>query len=122
MPVRFRCPFCNQLLGISRRKIGTVIECPNCHGKVGVPSEEPGPVDPAPPPPPPAPAGALDFGAAPAYSEPPPSPPIVPFAPAPSEPSQDYVLSVVTATLLTVAAFVLLALAFGVGLLVGRNL
>jgi hypothetical protein len=47
MPIRFYCPFCDQLLGISSRKAGTVIECPSCHGQVGVPAEGK-----APPPPP----------------------------------------------------------------------
>jgi hypothetical protein len=40
MPIRFYCPFCDQLLGISRRKVGAVVECPSCHGQVGVPTEE----------------------------------------------------------------------------------
>ena len=30
MPIRFRCAYCNQLMGIARRKAGTVIRCPNC--------------------------------------------------------------------------------------------
>lgn len=37
MPIRFRCAYCNQLLGISRRKAGTVIRCPTCTGQVVVP-------------------------------------------------------------------------------------
>src|SRR5947209_5088937 len=37
MPIRFRCPHCNQLLGISRRKAGTPVECPTCHRQVTVP-------------------------------------------------------------------------------------
>ena len=37
MPIRFRCPFCDQLLGISRRKVGAVVDCPRCRGRVGVP-------------------------------------------------------------------------------------
>jgi len=41
MPIRFRCAFCKQLMGISRRKAGTVVSCPTCHGQVMVP--EPGP-------------------------------------------------------------------------------
>jgi hypothetical protein len=40
MPIRFYCPFCDQLLGISSRKVGAVVECPNCHGKVGVPGPD----------------------------------------------------------------------------------
>jgi hypothetical protein len=37
MPIRFRCPFCNQRLGIGSRKAGTVVSCPTCHGQVTVP-------------------------------------------------------------------------------------
>jgi hypothetical protein len=37
MPIRFRCAYCNQLLGISRRKAGSVIRCPTCTGQVVVP-------------------------------------------------------------------------------------
>ena len=40
MPVRFRCCYCSQLLGISRRKIGTVIQCPHCLGQVWVPDPD----------------------------------------------------------------------------------
>src|SRR6516164_8520516 len=44
MPIRFRCAYCKQLMGISRRKAGTVVSCPTCHGQVVVPS--PGPEEP----------------------------------------------------------------------------
>jgi hypothetical protein len=54
MPIRFYCPFCDQLLGISSKKAGAVIECPSCHGQVGVPAEGAPPPLPAPLP---APAG-----------------------------------------------------------------
>jgi len=37
MPVRFRCVYCNQLLGISRRKSGTIVRCTNCEGQIIVP-------------------------------------------------------------------------------------
>jgi hypothetical protein len=40
MPIRFRCAYCNQLLGISRRKAGTVVRCPTCAGQVIVPNAE----------------------------------------------------------------------------------
>ena len=40
MPIRFRCAYCNQLLGISRRKAGTVVRCPSCAGQVVVPTLE----------------------------------------------------------------------------------
>lgn len=39
MPIRFRCAYCNQLMGISRRKAGTVVRCPTCAGQVVVPPE-----------------------------------------------------------------------------------
>ncbi len=66
MPIRFRCAYCNQLLGIARRKAGKVVRCPNCAGQVVVPDiEEDRDPDEAPvlqqqaappaPPPPPAP-------------------------------------------------------------------
>jgi hypothetical protein len=37
MPIHFRCAFCNQLLGIARRKSGSVINCPTCGGPLVVP-------------------------------------------------------------------------------------
>ena len=37
MPIRFRCAYCNQLMGIARRKSGTVVRCPRCAGEVIVP-------------------------------------------------------------------------------------
>ena len=40
MPIRFRCVYCEQLLGIARRKAGTVVKCPNCAGQVIVPAPE----------------------------------------------------------------------------------
>lgn len=40
MPIKFRCAYCNQLLGIARRKAGTVVRCPNCAGQVIVPKQE----------------------------------------------------------------------------------
>ncbi len=40
MPIRFRCVYCEQLLGIARRKSGTVVKCPNCAGQLIVPSPE----------------------------------------------------------------------------------
>jgi hypothetical protein len=58
MPIRFRCAYCSQLMGIARRKAGTVVSCPTCHGQVVVPDPGPGgddepaqqPDDAAPPP------------------------------------------------------------------------
>ena len=43
MPIRFRCAYCNQLMGIARRKAGTVVSCPTCQGQVVVPSPSPSP-------------------------------------------------------------------------------
>jgi hypothetical protein len=43
MPIRFRCVYCNQLLGISRRKAGTIVRCTTCEGQLIVPD----PSDPA---------------------------------------------------------------------------
>jgi DNA-directed RNA polymerase subunit RPC12/RpoP len=54
VPIRFRCAYCNQLMGISRRKAGTVVRCPTCSGQVVVPN--PDDDSPAPPAPGPAPA------------------------------------------------------------------
>jgi DNA-directed RNA polymerase subunit RPC12/RpoP len=41
MPIKFRCAYCNQLMGISRRKAGTVVSCPTCKGQIVVPLPEP---------------------------------------------------------------------------------
>lgn len=40
MPIRFRCAYCNQLMGIARRKAGNVVRCPNCAGQVIVPNAD----------------------------------------------------------------------------------
>ncbi len=40
MPIRFRCAYCNQLMGISRRKAKTVVRCPTCSGQVVVPNPD----------------------------------------------------------------------------------
>src|SRR5205807_1078291 len=40
MPIRFRCAYCNQLMGIARRKAGTVVKCPKCAGEIIVPVPE----------------------------------------------------------------------------------
>jgi DNA-directed RNA polymerase subunit RPC12/RpoP len=37
MPIRFRCAYCQQLMGIARRKAGAVVRCPRCAGEVIVP-------------------------------------------------------------------------------------
>ncbi len=40
MPIRFRCAYCNQLMGIARRKAGAVVRCPKCAGEIIVPMPE----------------------------------------------------------------------------------
>jgi phage FluMu protein Com len=169
MPIRFRCPFCGQLLGIARRKAGCEVRCPNCQGSVQVPSADAAeaihlqPSAPAPkqrstpvtlferddfdvllrgsmiepmqkrgpavastaPPP-----LSVDPMPVPAVSPPVAPPPLPSANPAPEprgvEPlvvsavPDGILLTSTQATLLTVGFIVLLAVAFAVGLLVGR--
>jgi hypothetical protein len=37
MPIKFRCVYCNQLLGIARRKAGSTVRCTTCNGELIVP-------------------------------------------------------------------------------------
>jgi len=164
MPIRFRCEHCDQLLGIARRKAGTLVRCPNCQHDVQVPGESASPLPVAAPVAAPAPPVGLfdrdDFdvllqGGAPPVTEgsrapangrgvAPPPPPMASvggtmgldrWAPAPSNASgagggggasgsypapAGVVLSPLMATALTVAVILLVASAFGVGVLVGR--
>ena len=39
MAIKFRCPHCQQLLGISTTKAGTIVDCPACGRSVNVPTE-----------------------------------------------------------------------------------
>lgn len=39
MPIRFRCTTCRRLLGIARRKAGTIVKCPDCGTDLIVPTE-----------------------------------------------------------------------------------
>jgi hypothetical protein len=149
MPVRFRCAYCNQLLGIARRKAGSIVRCPTCAGQVIVPSVESVPVE--------QPAGAMqpvfersDFdellgtattgGPASAVEASPQAP--MPVAPAGawgthSEPAFDMskldpsasmrhaappgiVLSPTKATVIAVAVIILFGIAFGAGVVVGK--
>ncbi len=148
MPVRFRCAYCNQLLGISRRKIGTVVRCPTCAGQVVVPpTDTEGPS--AAPAPAPAPAQARqplfeqnDF--ADLFNAPAPAPAPVPAStrskakelePVAIDPGVDVepidldpmpgkapgiILTPLLATVLAVGVILALAVAFGAGLLVGK--
>lgn len=38
MPIRFRCTYCNRLLGIASRKAGTDTVCPHCGYSITVPT------------------------------------------------------------------------------------
>src|SRR5262245_7843235 len=60
MPIRFRCVYCDKLLGIARRKAGAVVNCPQCGQPLIVPTPEPEPqkVAAAPPVPATVPASA----------------------------------------------------------------
>lgn len=59
MPIRFRCVYCDKLLGIARRKAGAVVNCPQCGQPLIVPTPEPGAEpEPDPMPAPPRPAAA----------------------------------------------------------------
>lgn len=42
MPVRFPCPQCHHVLSVTRRKIGTEVDCPRCGSSNLVPDEETG--------------------------------------------------------------------------------
>jgi phage FluMu protein Com len=161
MPIRFRCAYCNQLLGIARRKAGQVVRCPTCAGQVIVPTPEedeaaepepegadtaaasveeplfersdfdellsekapvssiaspPAPPPPRPPAPPPAPAAGPGNSLAFEVERERPS------SAARPAPAAGIVLSPARATFLTVLGIILLAVAFGAGVLVGRLL
>jgi hypothetical protein len=160
MPIRFRCAYCNQLLGIARRKAGQVVRCPTCAGQVIVPTPEEDEAEPEP-------EGAETAAASveeplfersdfdellsekapvPSIASPPAPPPPRPPAPPPAPaagpgnslafdvdrerpgpaarpaPATGIVLSPARATFLTVLGIILLAVAFGAGVLVGRLL
>ena len=56
MPIRFRCVYCDKLLGIAKRKAGAVVNCPQCGQPLIVPTPEPEPAPTATSPRPAAPA------------------------------------------------------------------
>src|SRR4051794_2343857 len=37
MPIKFRCNFCRQFLGISRAQAGGIVDCPTCGRSIRVP-------------------------------------------------------------------------------------
>jgi len=41
-PIKFRCYQCNQLLGVSRNRVGGVVSCPKCQAGLIVPDPEEG--------------------------------------------------------------------------------
>ena len=141
MPIRFRCQHCHQLMGIARRKAGTVVSCPTCRGQVVVPSPEPQLQQPQLQP---QPAGSVfeqkDFDAGMFNPEPAPAPaasaldpatvpapvpvlqmpyehqPLVPRAVAPT----GIVLTPARMAIVAAGATVLTIVAFVIGLIVGR--
>ncbi|WP_074306855.1 hypothetical protein [Singulisphaera sp. GP187] len=40
VPLKFRCYQCNQLLGVSRGRVGTVVACPKCRADLIVPDPD----------------------------------------------------------------------------------
>jgi hypothetical protein len=160
MPIRFRCVYCNKLLGIARRKAGSVVNCPQCAQPLIVPTPEPEPTAAAatvPAAPPKGPSKLFerdDFEAIlqgdatlPAPDRPtrrrredrgpsplPPKPfpverslpapddPEMAFAPAPQTRPAGVVLSTAMLVLLVVGVLVLIAVAFGAGIVIGRML
>lgn len=148
MPIRFRCAYCNQLMGISRRKAGEVVRCPTCTGQVVVPKPEVDDGEKESVNPPPG-KGALfehsDFdkelfdsrpsiqpgsaragGFAPARAGPAPAAPVPSHSvpgPAPPAAAQGpgILLTPGKATVLAVLFVLLLGVAFFAGMLVGRS-
>lgn len=149
MPIRFRCPVCQQLLGISRRKAGSNVQCPNCHNAVLVPAQDQEDELPAVPVPAPGLFDRDDFEQllqgteaagtsrpraslppAPTPPRPAPIPPPVPVREAGGwsvepvtvqpMPVGGIVLSPARATMLTVVVIVLIATSFAGGLVIGR--
>src|SRR3954454_10689258 len=43
VPIKFRCFQCNQLLGVSRSKAGSIVACPKCATELIVPAPDDGP-------------------------------------------------------------------------------
>src|SRR4051812_14471549 len=48
-PIKFRCYQCNQLLGVSRSKVGLTVSCPKCAADLIVPDPDEGPESSSPP-------------------------------------------------------------------------
>ena len=56
MPIKFRCVQCNQLLGVSPSKVGSVVSCPRCAVELIVPEADAPPEVPRAPEPEPIPS------------------------------------------------------------------
>lgn len=124
MPIRFRCAYCNQLMGIARRKAGTVVKCPKCAGEIIVPTPESGD------------AATNDFeltdenGQAPAESRDvsdriaPPTEPSgpTPVLPPPPPMRLGIFLSIGTLAVSVVVIVLLLILMFVLGLIIGKGI
>jgi phage FluMu protein Com len=144
MPIRFRCAYCNQLMGISRRKAGTVVRCPKCAGEIIVPTVDEAPDqdeatqkpaanggvfnDPNFNPFADAPPGGAGSPAATGLSESGPAPvelpPAAPPAPEPASPPRRLGVFVPLGLLIVAVGVVmlLLILVFVIGLILGRHM
>jgi phage FluMu protein Com len=148
MPIRFRCVYCDKLLGIAKRKAGAVVNCPQCHQPLIVPSPEPEPTAAGARPSAPVPAAGklfeqddfdvyLEPHASIRAAEPPPPgrprpaeaalPPqpfpierSLPAAPLPLPVAGGVVLSTGVLIVMVVLVLLLIGAAFGGGFLVGR--
>jgi hypothetical protein len=142
MPIRFRCQYCQQLLGIARRKAGSLVRCPTCQRDVEVPpvqepnaTEQPGLFErddfddllQAGSPGESARSKAIVVqtpvpAARPQAVPPPPAAANWQLAPVQVDaaPVTGVLLSPARATVLTVIVILLLALAFATGLIIGR--
>jgi phage FluMu protein Com len=132
MPIRFRCAYCNQLMGIARRKAGQVVKCPKCAGEIIVPvpegteqpeaTEQPGnhggafedmDFDPAAGPPP------LDSAASTAAANSPAEPTAPPPPPTPKR--YGVFLSIGTLCICILVVILLFILMFVLGMIVGKQ-
>lgn len=47
MPIRFRCPACQQVLSVSSRKAGQKVRCPACQAALKIPTPKAAPAEPS---------------------------------------------------------------------------
>ncbi|HET6425552.1 MAG TPA: hypothetical protein VFG20_17820 [Planctomycetaceae bacterium] len=40
MPIKFRCSYCRQFLGIARSRVGSIVDCPTCGRSIRVPGTD----------------------------------------------------------------------------------